>query len=79
MRSSQSCTTEALRLVLAELQVATVRGQSVISTHPSIHTGAFVAREGLDTAVDSKLDQVIAWSGAPRGIRETRTQTVTAV
>ncbi|WP_329550665.1 NADPH-dependent FMN reductase [Streptomyces sp. NBC_00696] len=35
---------EALRLVLAELQVATVRTQPTISTHPSFRTGAFVPR-----------------------------------
>ncbi|MEV7395340.1 NAD(P)H-dependent oxidoreductase [Streptomyces sp. NPDC091215] len=69
---------EALRLVLAELQVATVRAQPTISTHPSFHTGAFVPQEGLDTAVRGMLDQVIAWSGALRGVREAKAQTGTA-
>ncbi|MEV0205353.1 NAD(P)H-dependent oxidoreductase [Streptomyces sp. NPDC050788] len=69
---------EALRLVLAELQVATVRAQPTISTHPSFHTGTFVPQEGLDTAVDTMLDQLIAWSGALRGVRRARTQTPTA-
>ncbi|MGW3108975.1 NADPH-dependent FMN reductase [Streptomyces sp. NPDC001100] len=69
---------EALRLVLAELQVATVRAQPTISTHPSFHTGTFVPQEGLDTAVGDMLDQVIAWSGALRGVRHAKTQTPTA-
>jgi NAD(P)H-dependent FMN reductase len=69
---------EALRLVLAELQVATVRAQPTISTHPSFHTGTFVPQEGLDTAVDNMLDQVIAWSGALRGVRQAKSPTPTA-
>jgi NAD(P)H-dependent FMN reductase len=69
---------EALRLVLAELQVATVRAQPTIAVRPSFSTGAFVPEEGLDTAVSGLLDQVIAWSGALRGVREARTRTATA-
>jgi NAD(P)H-dependent FMN reductase len=69
---------EALRLVLAELQVATVRAQPTISTRPSFSTGAFAPQEGLDTAVRGMLDQVIAWSGALRGVREAMAQTTTA-
>ncbi|WP_052489003.1 NADPH-dependent FMN reductase [Streptomyces sp. 150FB] len=65
---------EALRLVLAELQVATVRARPTISTHPSFSTGAYVPQEGIDTAVHGMLDQVTAWSGALRGVREARTQ-----
>ncbi|BCJ27507.1 NADPH-dependent FMN reductase [Actinocatenispora sera] len=64
---------EALRLVLAELQVATVRAQPTISTRASFGTGAFVPPEGLDTAVDGMLDQLVAWSGALRGVRRSRT------
>ncbi|MEU5703847.1 NADPH-dependent FMN reductase [Streptomyces aurantiacus] len=69
---------EALRLVLAELQVATVRTQPTISTLPSFHTGTFLPQDGLDTAVHGMLDQVTAWSGALRGVRETRTRRATA-
>jgi NAD(P)H-dependent FMN reductase len=68
---------EALRLVLAELQVATVRAQPTISTHPSFATGAFAPQEGLDTAVRGMLDQVIAWSSALRGVRKAKAQTAT--
>jgi NAD(P)H-dependent FMN reductase len=69
---------EALRLVLAELQVATVRAQPTISTHPSFHTGAFVPQQGLDTAVGDMLDQVIAWSGALHKVRQAKSPTPTA-
>ncbi len=66
---------EALRLVLAELQVATVRAQPAVPLIPTFSTGAFVPQEGLDTAVRTMLDQVIAWSGALRGVREARART----
>jgi NAD(P)H-dependent FMN reductase len=70
---------EALRLVLAELQVATVRAQPAVPLIPAFATGAFVPPEGLDVAVHGMLDQVIAWSGALRGVRETRTEAPAAV
>jgi NAD(P)H-dependent FMN reductase len=69
---------EALRLVLAELQVATVRAQPTISTRPSFATGAFVPQEGLDSAVGGMLDQLIAWSGALREVRRAGARTATA-
>jgi hypothetical protein len=50
----------------------------ILSTHPSFHTGTFVPQQGLDTAVGSMLDQVIAWSRALRGVRQAKTQTATA-
>jgi NAD(P)H-dependent FMN reductase len=61
---------EALRLVLAELQVATVRAQPAVATIPAFATGAFVPPEGLDAAVRDMLDQLTAWSEALRGLRE---------
>jgi NAD(P)H-dependent FMN reductase len=60
---------EALRLVLAELQVATVRAQPAIALIPAFATGAFVPTDGLAAAVSGLLDQVIAWSDALRGVR----------
>lgn len=69
---------EALRLVLAELQVATVRAQPTISTLPSFSTGAFVPQDGLDAAVRGMLDQVLTWSGALRGVREGKVRTAAA-
>ncbi|MER6424323.1 NAD(P)H-dependent oxidoreductase [Streptomyces sp. NPDC001137] len=70
---------EALRLVLAELQVATVRTQPAIPLIPAFATGAFVPAEGLDAAVRGMLDQVIAWSGALRGVRETKAEALAGV
>ncbi|MEV0234154.1 NAD(P)H-dependent oxidoreductase [Nonomuraea sp. NPDC050786] len=65
---------EALRLVLAELQVATVRAQPAVPLIPAFSTGAFAPAEGLDAAVRGMLDQVIAWSGALRGVREAKSK-----
>lgn len=61
---------EALRLVLAELQVATVRAQPAIPLIPAFATGGFVPAEGLEGSVHGMLDRVVAWSGALRGVRE---------
>lgn len=69
---------EALRLVLAELQLATVRAQPTISTHAAFATGAFVPPAGLDTAVAGMLDQLLAWAGALRGVREATAHTTAA-
>ncbi|MFD2415109.1 NADPH-dependent FMN reductase [Amycolatopsis pigmentata] len=63
---------EALRLVLAELQVATVRAQPAIDLHAAFTTGAFAPPEGLEAAVRDMLDQVIAWTEALRGVREAK-------
>ncbi|MEV4110962.1 NAD(P)H-dependent oxidoreductase [Nonomuraea sp. NPDC049695] len=65
---------EALRLVLAELQVATVRAQPAVPLIPAFSTGAFVPTEGLGVAVCGMLDQIIAWSGALRGVREAKSE-----
>jgi len=37
-----------------------------------------VPTEGLDTAVDGMLDQVIAWAGALRAVREAKNQEAAA-
>ncbi len=63
---------EALRLVLAELQVATVRAQPAVALIPAFSTGVFVAADGLEASVTGMLDQVLAWSGALRTVREGR-------
>lgn len=69
---------EALRLVLAELQVATVRAQPAVPLIPSFATGGFVAGEGLDASVRDMLGQVTAWAGALRGVREAKAATAAA-
>lgn len=60
---------EALRLVLAELQVATVRAQPAISTQANFSTGSFVAVDGLAVAVTTMLEQLLAWSAAMHSMR----------
>jgi NAD(P)H-dependent FMN reductase len=61
---------EALRLVLAELQVATVRAQPAVALIPAFSTGAFVPGDGLEAQVGVMLDQVIAWSNALYSVRK---------
>jgi NAD(P)H-dependent FMN reductase len=60
---------EALRLVLAELQVATVRAQPAVNTHAGFGPDGFVPSDGLPSALDVMLDQLIAWAGALRSVR----------
>ena len=60
---------EALRLVLAELQVATVRFQPAVLTHPTFASGAFLPTEALATSVHEMLRQVLRWSGALQTLR----------
>ena len=61
---------EHLRLIMSELQVATVRAQVALSLHTdfenfsTFHPGA----HQID-ALNATLDQVIAWSGALRPVR----------
>ena len=58
--------------------MATVRAQPAVALIPAFSTGAFVPADGLDTAVGGMLDQVIAWSGVLRGVREAKAHTATA-
>ncbi len=63
---------EALRLVLAELQVATVRAQPAIPLIPAFASGAFVPGDGLAASVGDMLAQLIAWSGALQSVRRAK-------
>ncbi len=60
---------EALWLVLAELQLATVREQPAIPLIPTFASGAFVPGDGLAASVGGMLAQLIAWSGALLSVR----------
>ncbi len=60
---------EGLRLVLAELQVATVRAQPAVSLIPAFASGVFVPGDGLVGSVTTMLAQLIAWSGALLSVR----------
>ena len=62
---------EQLRLVMAEMQVATVRAQvglSLFTDFENFH--AFKPAPGREAAVTSMLDQLVAWGGALKAVRE---------
>jgi NAD(P)H-dependent FMN reductase len=62
---------EHLRLVMAELQVATVRAQVGLSMLTDFENfSVFKPAPHHEGAVNAMLDQVIAWGGALRALRE---------
>jgi len=64
---------ENLRLVMAELQVATVRAQVGLSLFTDFENfTVFKPAEMQQKNVNGMLDQVIAWSGALRPLRDKR-------
>lgn len=61
---------EQLRLVMAELQVATVRAQVGFALARDFKDGArFAPAEGHEQELTTMLDQLVAWSGAMRQVR----------
>lgn len=60
---------EALRLVLAEVQIATVRAQPAVNTHQGFETDEYIPSAGIEPLVRTMLDQVLSWAGALRTIR----------
>jgi NAD(P)H-dependent FMN reductase len=64
---------ENLRLVMAELQVATVRAQVGLSLFTDFENfSIFKPAEMQEKYVNDMLDQLIAWSGALRPLRNKR-------
>lgn len=62
---------ENLRLVLAELQVATVRAQVGLSLFSDFENfSVFKPDSRHEQSVSAMLDQVVAWSGALKPLRE---------
>lgn len=63
---------EHLRLILAELQVATVRAQVVLSLHDDFAgpAPAFAPGAHHEGSLGTLLDQVVAWSRALQAVRE---------
>jgi NAD(P)H-dependent FMN reductase len=62
---------ENLRLVMGEIKVADVRAQVALSLHTDFENfTTFKPHEKHDKAVHSMADEVIAWGGALKGIRE---------
>jgi hypothetical protein len=64
---------EHLRLVMAEVQVATVRSQVVLSLRDDFEKySIFKPRPFNEKTLGQVFDQVIAWGGALRKLREQR-------
>lgn len=67
---------EHLRLILAELQVATVRAQVVLSLHDDFSSptpaepSTFTPGTHQEASLGTLLDQVVAWSRALQAVRE---------
>lgn len=62
---------EHLRLVMAEVQVATVRNQVMLSLREDFEGySRFKPREFHPRSLGQVLDQVVAWAGALRAVRE---------
>jgi NAD(P)H-dependent FMN reductase len=64
---------EHLRLVMAEVQVATVRAQVMLSLRDDFENySVFKPREFHEKTLGQVFDQVIAWGGALRALRGKR-------
>jgi NAD(P)H-dependent FMN reductase len=62
---------EQLRLVMGELQIADVRAQVTFSlVHDFENYRVFKPRTHQETTLETMLDQVIAWGGALRSVRQ---------
>jgi NAD(P)H-dependent FMN reductase len=62
---------EQLRLVLAEVQMATVRNQVLLSMYTDFENfSVFKPDSRKEASVNDMLDQVIAWGGALTTLRE---------
>ncbi len=70
---------EQLRLVMAELQVATVRKQVMLSLFTDFENmSVFKPHPRQEAAVNEMFDQVIAWGGALQSLRMTQGRLETA-
>jgi NAD(P)H-dependent FMN reductase len=64
---------EQLRLVLAEVQIATVRNQVLLSMFTDFENfSVFKPAAQQEKSVNAMFDQVITWSGALKTLREKR-------
>ena len=62
---------EQLRLVLAEMQIATVRNQVLLSMYTDFENfSVFKPSATKEQSVNDMLDQVIAWGGALKTLRK---------
>lgn len=60
---------EALRLVLAEVQIATVRAQPAVNTHDGFTADGYEPTDRIAGQVSIMLDQLISWTGALKPVR----------
>ena len=64
---------EQLRVVMAELQIADVRAQVALSLYTDFENFSVFKPGALhDASLKAMLDQLIAWSGAMKGMRTSR-------
>lgn len=64
---------ESLRLVMGEVKIADVRSQVMLSLFSDFENyKAFKPSQHHEKTVTAMLDEVVAWSGALRGLRESR-------
>jgi NAD(P)H-dependent FMN reductase len=62
---------EQLRLIMAELQIATVRAQVLLSLYTDFEKfSTFTPAPHQESAVNAMLAQVIAWGGAMKALRD---------
>ena len=62
---------EQLRLILAEVQIATVRNQVLLSLYTDFENfSVFRPAPRQEKSVNAMLDQVIAWGGALKTLRQ---------
>ena len=61
---------QSLRLIMAQMQMADVRAQVGFSLFADFEDGAFKPHAGHIEEVNGMLDQVIAWAGALKPLRE---------
>jgi NAD(P)H-dependent FMN reductase len=66
---------EHLRLILAEVQIATVRNQILLSLFNDFENfSVFKPHPRHENSVNEVFDQVLAWSGALKSVRQNRAQ-----
>lgn len=61
---------EQLRLIMAEVQIATVRAQVILSFGADFdETGVFKPTDEQNLSVATMLDQLVSWGNAMKGVR----------
>lgn len=61
---------EHLRLIMAEVQVATVRNQVQLSLFTDFEISVFKPHDSKEKNVNVMLDQLVSWSQAMKAVRD---------